>query len=72
MSIGASIFLIALGAVLYWAITVRSIGPVEIDVIGIILMIAGAIGLLFSLFYVGVMAPRRRAERDVVRERELP
>jgi hypothetical protein len=60
MSIGASLFLIALGAILYFAITEGSIGPVEIKVVGIILMIVGAVGLLFSLFYVAMISRRRR------------
>ena len=70
MSIGASIFLIALGAILSFAITEGSVGPVDIYVVGIILMIAGVVGLLFSLFYARMMASRR-ADRDVVREREI-
>ena len=51
MSIGASIFLIAVGAILRYAITV-SVSGVDITVVGLILMIAGAIGLVASLFLV--------------------
>ena len=71
MSIGASIFLIALGAILSFAITEGSVGPVDIYVVGIILMIAGVIGLLFSLFYASMISRRRRGDREVVREREI-
>ena len=59
MSIGASIFLVAVGAILYWAVDLGSIGPVEIKVVGLILMIVGVIGLLISLFYIRTVAGRR-------------
>jgi Co/Zn/Cd efflux system component len=70
MSVGFSIFLIALGAILTYAITRGRIGPVEIHVVGTILMIVGAIGLVFSLLYMFLWAPRRRADREIVHERE--
>jgi len=70
MSIGASIFLIALGAILYFAIDLGSVGPVEISAVGVILMIAGIVGLIISLFLLS-RAPRRRGETEVVREREI-
>jgi hypothetical protein len=71
MTIGASIFLIALGAILYFAVTTGSVGPLEIHTIGLILMIVGVVGLLFALLYLRMLAPRRgAADREVVRERE--
>jgi Domain of unknown function (DUF6458) len=51
VSIGASIFLIAVGAILRYAVTV-SISGIDITVVGLILMIAGALGLIASLFLV--------------------
>lgn len=51
MSIGASIFLIAAGAILRYAVTV-SVSGIDITVVGLILMIAGALGLVASLFLV--------------------
>jgi hypothetical protein len=48
MTIGASVFLIAIGAVLLFAVT-TSIAGVSVNTIGVILMIAGAVGLLISL-----------------------
>jgi hypothetical protein len=51
MGIGMSIFLIAVGAILRYAINVNVEG-VEIDTVGLILMVVGAIGLLISLFIV--------------------
>ena len=51
MTIGAGIFLIAVGAILKFATNFHVQG-VAIDTIGVILMIAGAIGLLvFALVF---------------------
>lgn len=49
MTIGSSIFLIALGAILRYAVT-ASVAGVDLQVVGLILMIAGAIGLVIGLF----------------------
>ena len=46
-----SIFLIAVGAILRYAVNV-SVEGIEIDTIGLILMVVGAIGLLISLFII--------------------
>ena len=48
MGIGMSIFLIALGAILRYAVTV-TISGVELQTVGLILMIVGIIGLVVSL-----------------------
>ena len=48
MGIGTSIFLIAVGAILRYAVDVTVEG-VEIDTIGLILIVVGAIGLVISL-----------------------
>ncbi|HEX2273630.1 MAG TPA: DUF6458 family protein [Acidimicrobiales bacterium] len=48
MGIGISVFLIAVGAILTFAVQVTLSG-VDLDTVGVILMIAGAIGLLWSL-----------------------
>jgi hypothetical protein len=48
MSIGASIFLIAVGAILRYAVT-ATVSGIEIETVGLILMIAGIIGLVISL-----------------------
>ena len=70
MTSGISLFLIAVGAILYFAVN-ASVSGLEIDTIGIILMIVGAIGFLWSLF--ALQTARKRggvvAEREVV-ERE--
>lgn len=49
MTIGASILLLALGAILRWGVADRIEG-LDLSVIGLILMVAGAIGLLIGLF----------------------
>jgi hypothetical protein len=48
MSIGASIFLFAVGAILRYAIT-ADVSGINIATVGTILMVAGVIGLLASL-----------------------
>lgn len=48
MTIGGSLFLIALGAVLKFAVTATIVG-IDIQVIGVILMIVGVIGLILGL-----------------------
>jgi len=65
MGIGVSIFLIALGAILTFAVH-ASLSGVSIQTIGVILMIAGALGLIVTLL---VFGPRRRAAGGVVEER---
>lgn len=47
---GGSIFLIALGAILTFAVTDQSVGPLNLDMVGWILMIAGLAGLVISLY----------------------
>jgi hypothetical protein len=49
MTIGTSIFLIALGAILKYAVT-ATVAGISIQTAGLILMIAGAIGLVIGLF----------------------
>lgn len=66
MGIGASIFLLAVGAILAFAVNAQVAG-IDINVIGWILMAAGVIGLLMTLI---VFAPRRR--RRVVEQTGVP
>jgi hypothetical protein len=49
MTIGGSIFLIAVGAILKFAVT-ETIAGISIQTVGVILMIAGVIGLLIGLY----------------------
>lgn len=46
--IGGSLFLVALGAILYWAVSVEAEG-FNINTIGLILLIVGVIGLVLTL-----------------------
>jgi hypothetical protein len=72
MRIGFSLFLIALGAILRFAVTVTASG-FSIHTIGLILMIVGAIGVLLSLLWLTVYSDRdRTVTRDVYVEREVP
>lgn len=47
MGIGASIFLIAVGAIITFALNLR-VGAVDLDVVGWILMGAGVLGLIVT------------------------
>jgi hypothetical protein len=58
VSIGGSIFLIAVGAILKYAVTAQVAG-VDIQTVGLILMIAGIVALAISLAML-VMANRNR------------
>jgi len=49
MSIGGSLFLIAVGAILYFAVT-TSLAGIDIATVGLILMIIGVLGLVLGLF----------------------
>jgi hypothetical protein len=59
-SIGGSLFLLALGAILYFAVSVEAEG-FSINTIGLILMIVGGVGLLISMF---MSASADKAERE--------
>lgn len=52
MGIGASVFLLALGAILAFAVE-YSLNGLDINVVGFILMVAGAIGLLMTTLVFG-------------------
>lgn len=60
MGIGVSVFLLAVGAILAFAVT-GSVEGINLDVVGIILMVAGALGLLWSLMASSMM-PWRQTE----------
>jgi uncharacterized membrane protein len=60
MGLGTSLFLIAVGAILRFAVT-ASTSSVNLHTVGVILMIVGGVGLIVSLFWMTVWADRRRA-----------
>ena len=70
MGIGVSLFLLAAGAILTFAVDVTTEG-VNLDTIGVILMVVGGIGLLLFLTVWGSWGADRREDRVVTREREV-
>ena len=56
MRIGASLMLIALGAVVKFAVT-KTVSGISLGTVGVILMIVGAVGLAITLI---LMGSRRR------------
>ena len=50
MGLGASLFLIAAGAILVWGVN-ATVAGLNVDAIGVILMVIGAIGLILSLMF---------------------
>jgi hypothetical protein len=77
LGIGTSLFLFAAGAILRYAVT-ADVSGIDLDVVGLILMIVGVVGFVLSLLWLTIYADRRRGtvvddavvERPVVRERE--
>lgn len=59
MRIGVSLFLIALGATLRFAVTVHNTHGFNVHTAGVILMIVGAIGLLITAVW---MSTRQRTD----------
>ncbi len=77
MGIGISVFLIAVGAILAFAVNV-TVSGLDLDTVGVILMIAGAIGLLWSLLFLNRAGPvadeyvdEPVARRRVIRDRYM-
>jgi hypothetical protein len=64
VSIATSIFLIAIGAILRYAINVDT-DVVSIPTVGLILMIAGGAGLALALLYELIRSERRPADDEV-------
>jgi uncharacterized YccA/Bax inhibitor family protein len=67
MGTGVSLILIAVGAILAWAVSAEVSG-VDLQVVGVILLVVGAIGLLLSLIFWSSWGGFRRREA-VVREK---
>lgn len=64
MTTAGALFLIAVGAILRYATNLHVQG-VSLDTIGLILMIAGVVGLIIGLWQWSTMT-RRRREGDVL------
>jgi beta-lactamase regulating signal transducer with metallopeptidase domain len=69
MPLGTSIFLIAVCAVLRYAVTATTSG-INIHTVGTILIIVGIVGLVLSVIYMLSWAPRRGARRERIVERD--
>jgi hypothetical protein len=69
MTFGTSIFLIAVGAILRYAVT-ASVSGVSLTTVGLILMIVGAAGLVVGLLYTISNRSRGRVVRERVVERD--
>jgi len=70
MGIGGSIFLIAIGAILAFAVDAQFSG-IDINVVGWVLMVAGLIGLAITVWYLN---SRRRpvVAQPVVTQQQVP
>jgi heme/copper-type cytochrome/quinol oxidase subunit 2 len=68
MGIGTSLFLVAVGAILRYAIT-DAISGVNLEVVGLILMIVGVVGLVISLLALTLWS--RRDGETYVRDPRL-
>lgn len=59
---GLGLFLAALGAILYWGVN-ADLSGVDLNAVGVILMVLGAIGFVFGLFQGRFM--KTRTERHI-------
>ncbi|HLY51308.1 MAG TPA: hypothetical protein VKR21_19105 [Solirubrobacteraceae bacterium] len=74
MALGTSLLLIAVGAVLRFAVTVSTSG-FNIHTVGVILMIVGGVGFLLSLLWMTMWADRARGgwgRRTAYADRDVP
>ena len=63
MGLGASLFLVAAGAILIWGVT-GELANLDVDAIGVILIVIGILGLVLSMIFWsswGGVGGRRRA-----------
>jgi hypothetical protein len=67
MGIGVSVFIMAVGAILAFAVE-RSVEGLDLDAVGVILMLVGAIGLMTSLV---VWGPRTRRTTVIEDDRDV-
>lgn len=84
MGIGVSILLLAVGAILAFAVKATTVMGVDVHIVGYILMAAGVIGLIWSLIVrsmyrrsvvdpaVDVTEPPVVVQRDPMREYRRP
>lgn len=73
MGIGAGITLLAIGAILAFAVD-ATLSGIDIQVIGVILMVCGALGLVLAVLVVGRRRDRTvgvAEERVITRDRDV-
>jgi Domain of unknown function (DUF6458) len=70
MGIGVSMLLIAVGAILIWAVDV-SVSGLELKTIGWILLIVGAVGALLSVIFWSTWGGTFGRRETVVEERRV-
>ena len=70
MGIGGSLFLVAIGAILAFAVEVETEG-FNLNTIGIILMIVGVVGVVLSMMFWSSWGGFNRTDRTVIRDREV-
>jgi hypothetical protein len=71
MTIGVSLILIAVGAILVWGVNAEAEG-LNIDAIGVILMIVGFVGALLSMIFWSEWSPAYRGRRRVYADEPAP
>lgn len=73
MGIGVSIFLVAVGAILAFAVETEARG-IDLNAVGVILMVVGFIGLLLSMILWSSWSPwyRRRDETTIIEDVHEP
>jgi hypothetical protein len=71
MGIGTSLFLIAAGAILRWAVT-DTVSGIDLKVVGLVLLIVGILGLVISFIFVVMGNDRGRDGQPYSRGRDLP
>ena len=72
MGIGVGLFLLAVGAILTFAVHVNDTSGIDLNTIGVILMIVGGLGIILSfLFWNSLGFGDRRRDETIVREREV-
>ena len=69
MGTGISVFLIAVGAILYFAVT-KVVDGLNLGAVGVILMIVGGLGLIVSFIVLGMN--RTRGSRTTVLQGTTP
>lgn len=71
MTIAGSIFLIAVGAILRFALNVHVKG-INLDTVGLILMLAGLAGLALGLIQYGLWTRRANRREVTIEDQRLP